>query len=54
MGNNHNVTDLQKLENPLNRLLKQGAQQLLAQAIEAEVRSFLNTSRQWKADCRSQ
>ncbi|PCS21899.1 hypothetical protein BTN49_2364 [Candidatus Enterovibrio escicola] len=37
MDNNHNVTELHKLENPLNELLKQGAQQLLTQAIEAEV-----------------
>ncbi|WP_190320104.1 hypothetical protein [Candidatus Enterovibrio escicola] len=35
--NNHNVTALHKLENLLNELLKEGAQQLLAQAIEAEV-----------------
>ncbi|MBO1365485.1 IS256 family transposase [Vibrio cholerae] len=41
MDNNHNVTDLHKPENPLNELLKQGAQQLLAQAIEAEVQTML-------------
>ena len=34
MDDNHNVTGLLKLENPLNELLKQGAQQLLAQAIK--------------------
>ena len=38
MDDNDNVTGLLKLENPLNELLKQGAQQLLAQAIEAESR----------------
>ncbi|PCS23410.1 hypothetical protein [Candidatus Enterovibrio escicola] len=42
MDNNHNVTKLHKLENPLNELLKQGAQQLLAQAIEAEIQSLLD------------
>ncbi|PCS22505.1 hypothetical protein [Candidatus Enterovibrio escicola] len=42
MDNNHNVIELHKLENPLNELLKKGAQQLLAQAIEAEVQSLLN------------
>lgn len=41
MDNNHNVTDLHRPENPLNELLKQGAQQLLAQAIEAEVQVLL-------------
>ena len=41
MDNDHNVTDFHKLENPLNELLKQGAQQLLAQAIEAEVQALL-------------
>ena len=41
MDNNHNVTDLHRPENPLNELLKQGAQQLLAQAIEAEVQALL-------------
>ncbi|WP_150137451.1 hypothetical protein [Candidatus Enterovibrio escicola] len=42
MDNNHNVTKLHKLENPLNELLKQGTQQLLAQAIEAEIQSLLD------------
>ena len=42
MDDNHNVTGLLKLENPLNELLKQGAQQLLAQAIEAEVQGLLD------------
>ncbi|PCS21682.1 hypothetical protein [Candidatus Enterovibrio escicola] len=42
MDNNHNVIKLHKLKNPLNELLKQGAQQLLSQAIEAEVKSLLN------------
>ena len=42
MDDNHNVTGLLKLENPLNELLKQGAQQLLAQAIEAEVQALLD------------
>jgi transposase-like protein len=37
----NNVTALHKPENPLNELLKQGAQQLLAQAIEAEVQQLL-------------
>ena len=41
MDNDHNVTDFHKPENPLNELLKQGAQQLLAQAIEAEVQALL-------------
>ena len=41
MDNNHNVTDLHRPENPLNERLKQGAQQLLAQAIEAEVQVLL-------------
>lgn len=41
MDNNHNVTELHKPDNPLNELLKQGAQQLLAQAIEAEVQALL-------------
>ena len=41
MDNDHNVTELHKPENPLNELLKQGAQQLLAQAIEAEVQALL-------------
>ncbi|MGR5287561.1 hypothetical protein ACP3V5_19755 [Vibrio maritimus] len=36
MDNNHTVTKLHKPDNPLNELLKQGAQQFLAQAIEAE------------------
>lgn len=35
MNNNHNVTELHKPGNPLNELLKQGAQQLLTQAIES-------------------
>ncbi len=42
MNDNQNVTELYKPENPLNELLKQGAQQLLAQAIEAEVQDLLN------------
>jgi len=37
----NNVTQLHKPENLLNELLKQGAQQLLAQAIEAEVQELL-------------
>ena len=41
MDNDHNVTELHKPENPLNELLKQGAQQLLALAIEAEVQALL-------------
>lgn len=41
MDNNHNVTELHKPENLLNELLKQGAQLLLAQAIEAEVQALL-------------
>ena len=41
MDNNHNVTELHKPENPLNEPLKQGAQQLLAQAIEVEVQALL-------------
>ncbi|PCS21870.1 hypothetical protein [Candidatus Enterovibrio escicola] len=45
---NHNVTEFHKLENQINKLLKQGTQQLFVQAIEAEVQSLLNnfTSRQ--------
>ncbi len=39
MGNNNNVTELHKLGNLLNELLKQGAQQLFVQDIEAEVQS---------------
>ncbi|PCS22718.1 hypothetical protein [Candidatus Enterovibrio escicola] len=42
MDNNHYITEFHKLENPFNELLKQGAQQLLAQAIETEVRSLLD------------
>ncbi|WP_150138456.1 hypothetical protein [Candidatus Enterovibrio escicola] len=42
MDNNHNVTELHKLENTLNKLLKKGTQQLLAQSIEAEVQSLLD------------
>ncbi len=42
MNDNQNVTELYKPENPLNELLKQGAQQLLAQAIEAEVQDLLD------------
>ncbi|PCS24188.1 hypothetical protein [Candidatus Enterovibrio escicola] len=42
MDNNHNVTELNKLENTLNKLLKKGIQQLLAQSIEAEVQSLLD------------
>lgn len=38
---NNNVTELHKPENPLNELLKQGAQELLAKAIEAELQSLL-------------
>lgn len=38
---NTNVTELHKPENMLNELLKQGAQQLLAQAIEAEIQALL-------------
>ena len=41
MDNKLNVTELHKPENPLNELLKLGAQQLLAQAIEAEVQVLL-------------
>ena len=41
MDNDHSVTQLHQPENPLNELLKQGAQQLLAQAIEAEVQALL-------------
>ncbi len=41
MDNNLNVTELHKPVNPLNELLKQGVQQLLAQAIEAEVQALL-------------
>ncbi len=37
MDNNHNVTGLHKLKNSLDELLKQGTQQLLVQAIKAEV-----------------
>ncbi|MEI8633438.1 hypothetical protein P4S72_18090 [Vibrio sp. PP-XX7] len=37
----NNVTQLHKPENLLNELLKQGAQRLLAQAIEAEVQELL-------------
>ena len=41
MDNDHSVTQLHQPENPLNELLKQGAQQLLAQAIETEVQALL-------------
>lgn len=41
MDNNYNVAELHKPDNPLNELLKQGAQQLLAQAIEVEVQALL-------------
>ncbi len=42
MDNNHNVTELPKLEKPLNELLKQGAPQFLVQAIKAEVQFLLD------------
>ena len=42
MDNDHSVTQLHQPENPLNELLKQGAQQLLAQAIETEVQALLD------------
>ena len=42
MDNEHSVTQLHQPENPLNELLKQGAQQLLAQAIETEVQALLD------------
>ncbi len=38
---NNNVTELHKPENPLNELLKQGAKELLAKAIDAELQSLL-------------
>lgn len=38
---NNNVTELHKPENPLNELLKKGAQELLAKAIEAELQTLL-------------
>ncbi|WP_150141255.1 transposase [Candidatus Enterovibrio escicola] len=43
MDNNHNVTELHKVENPLNELMKQDPQQLLGKAIEAKVQSLLDT-----------
>ena len=42
MDNEHSVTQLHQPENPLNELLKQGAQQLLAQAIETEVQALID------------
>ncbi|PCS24141.1 Mobile element protein [Candidatus Enterovibrio escicola] len=42
MDNNHNVTELPKLEKSLNELLKQGAPQFLVQAIKAEVQFLLD------------
>ncbi len=42
MDNNPNVIELHKLENPLNEQPKQDVQQLLIQAIEAEVQSLLD------------
>ncbi len=50
MDNNHNVTELHKPDNPLNELLKQGAQQLLAQAIKAEVQALLEQFASLQAD----
>lgn len=50
MDNNHNVTELHKPDNPLNELLKQGAHQLLAQAIEAEVQALLAQFASLQAD----
>lgn len=50
MDNNHNVTELNKPDNPLNEPLKQGAQQLLAQAIEAEVQALLAQFASLQAD----
>jgi len=41
MTTDNNVYSLEKPENPLEKLLKQGAQQLLAQAIEAELQQLL-------------
>ncbi len=41
MNKDNNLIELHELDNPLNQLLKQGAQQLLAQAIEAEIQSLL-------------
>ena len=41
MDNKLNVTELHKPDNPLNELLKLGAQQLLAQAVETEVQTLL-------------
>ena len=37
MTENDNVISIEKPDNPLEQLLKSGAQQLLAQAIEAEL-----------------
>ena len=48
--NNHNVTELHKPGNPLNELPKQGAQQLSAQAIEAEVQALLAQFASLQAD----
>ena len=41
MSKNNNVVPLTPPENPLEQLLKQGAQQLLASAIEAELTELL-------------
>ncbi|MPY22318.1 hypothetical protein FM037_09040 [Shewanella psychropiezotolerans] len=37
MSQNNNIVSIQIPENPLEQILKQGAQQLLAQAVEAEL-----------------
>ena len=41
MSQNNNIVSIQVPENPLEQILKQGAQQLLAQAVEAELALLL-------------
>jgi len=42
MNKNHNLHSIELPENPLEQVLKQGAQQLLAQAVEAELALLLD------------
>ena len=50
MNKDNNLIELHELDNPLNQLLKQSAQQLLAQAIEAEVQCLLTQYATLKVD----
>ena len=50
MNKDNNVVPLTAPENPLEQLLKQGAQQLLASAIEAELAELLEQYSQDRLD----